>query len=131
MYIVRDDGAVTWLLLYLKAATIPHCMVGRVCHSICFPIQSASKYPHTAYVTSSSSQPQVFIADGVDSATEYIFTYDSGSESLQFTQPCTGSLCQHTFRVTNSSQVQQYTVSVAVRNVVGVGTASAPVTIGM
>ena len=79
----------------------------------------------------SSSQPPGFIAAGVDSSpTEYIFTYDSGSESLQFTQPCNGGSCQHTFRITNTSQVQQYTVSVAVRNVVGVGTASAPVTIG-
>ena len=70
----------------------------------------------------------MFIADGVDNSNEYIFTYDSGSESLNFTRQCTGSSCQHTF---NSSQVQQYTVSVAVRNAVGVGTASAPVTIGM
>ena len=76
-------------------------------------------------------QAPEFVAAGVDSSpTEYIFTYDNGSESLQFTQPCTGGSCQHTFRVTNISQVQQYTVSVAVRNVVGVGTASAPVMIG-
>jgi len=79
----------------------------------------------------SSSQPPVSIADGVDSSNEYVFTYDGGSESLNFTLHCTGGSCQHTFSVPNSSQVQQYTVSVAARNVVGVGTASAPVTIGM
>jgi len=79
----------------------------------------------------SSSQPPVSIADGVDSSNEYIFTYDSGSESLNFTRQCTGGSCQHAFSVPNTSQVQQYTVSVAVRNVVGIGTASAPVTIGM
>ena len=73
----------------------------------------------------------MFIVDGVDNSNEYIFTYDSGSESLDFTRQCTGSSCQHIFSVPNSSQVQQYTVSVAVRNVVGVGTASAPVTIGV
>jgi len=76
------------------------------------------------------SQPPVFIADGVDNSNEYIFTYDSGSESLNFTLQCAVGSCQHTFTVPNSSQVQQYTVSVATRNVVGVGTASAPVTIG-
>ena len=73
----------------------------------------------------------MFIADGVDNSYEYIISYDSGSESLNFTLHCTGGSCQHTFSVPNSSQVQQYTVSVAVRNLVGVGTASAPVTIGM
>ena len=73
----------------------------------------------------------MFIADGVDNSYEYIISYDSGSESLNFSLHCTGGSCQHTFTVPNSSQVQQYTVSVAVRNVVGVGTASAPVTIGM
>jgi len=73
--------------------------------------------------------PQVFIADGVDNSNEYIFTYESGSDSLNFTHQCTGGSCQHTFSVPNSSQVQQYTLSVAVRNVVGVGTASEPVTI--
>ena len=77
------------------------------------------------------------IAEGIDgSPTEYIFFYGTGSESLQFnvstgsTPQCTNSSCQHTFRVT-SSQVQQYTVSVAGRNVVGVGTASTPMTVGM
>jgi len=73
----------------------------------------------------------VFIADGVDNSYEYIFTYDSGYESPNFIRQCTGSLFQHMFSVPNSSQVQQYTVSVAIRNTVGVGTASAPVTIGM
>ena len=86
---------------------------------------------HFLYLFVSSSQPPKFIADGVDNSNEYIFTYDRGSDSLNFTHQCNGSSCQHTFSVPNSSQVQQYTVSVSVRNVVGVGTASAPVTIGM
>ena len=69
------------------------------------------------------------IAAGVDSSpTGYIFTFDNGSESANFTQQCTGSSCNYTFNV---DQVQQYNVSVEVRNVVGVGPASAPVTIGM
>ena len=103
-------------------------------YSIAWLGEFVTLFPHPISLKnitiSSSSQPQVFIADGVDNATEYIFTYDNGSGSFQFTQPCTGSLCQHTFRVTNTSQEQQYTVSVAVRNVVGVGTATAPATIG-
>ena len=74
------------------------------------------------------------IADGIDnSLTEYIFTYGTGSPTLVSTgstPQCTNSSCQHTFNDT-SSQVQQYTVSVAARNVVGVGTASTAVTVGM
>ena len=78
-------------------------------------------------------QAPVTIADGVDSSpTEYIFSYNGSpfSVSTGSTLQCTSSSCQHTFRVT-SSQAQQYTVSVASRNVVGVGTASIPVTLGM
>jgi len=86
-----------------------------------------STLPNGCAVVSSSQAP-VFIADMVDSSPiEYIFTYN-GSEPLEVPQQCTGDSCNHTFTVT---QVQQYNVSVAVRNVVGVGTASAPVTIGM
>ena len=75
------------------------------------------------------------IADGVDSSpTEYIFSYGTGSlipVSTGTAAPqCTSSSCQHAFRVA-SSQPQQYTVSVAARNVVGVGNASTPVIIGM
>ena len=75
------------------------------------------------------------IADGVDSSpTEYIFSYGTGSlipVSTGTAAPqCTSSSWQHTFRVA-SSQAQQYTVSVAARNVVGVGTLSTPVIIGM
>ena len=80
-----------------------------------------------------SSQSPVTIADGVDgSPTEYIFSYNGSpiSVSTGSTLQCTSSSCQHTFRVI-SSQVQQYTVSVAARNVLGVGTASTPVIIGM
>jgi len=81
-----------------------------------------------------SPQSPVTIADGVDSSpTEYIFSYGTGSPipvSTGSTPQCTSSSCQHTFRVT-SSQVQQYTVTVATRNVVGVGNASTPVIIGM
>ena len=82
----------------------------------------------------SSPQSSVTIADGVDSSpTEYIFFYGTGSPIPVTTgsiPQCTNNSCQHTFRVT-SSQVQQYTVSVAARNVVGVGTASTPVTVGI
>ena len=81
----------------------------------------------------SSSQSSVNITDGVDgSPIEYIFSYNGSPIPLSTgsTPQCTSSSCQHTFRVT-SSQVQQYTVSVAARNVVGMGTASAPVTVGM
>ena len=74
------------------------------------------------------------IADGVDSSpTGYVFSYGTGSPisvSTGSTLQCTSISCQHTFRVT-SSKVQQYTVSVAARNVVGLGTASTPVTVGM
>ena len=73
------------------------------------------------------------IANGVDSSpTEYIFSYNGSPIPLSTgsTLQCTSSSCQHTFRVT-SHEVQQYTVSVAARNVVGVGTASTPVTVGM
>ena len=92
------------------------------------------------YFTSSYQSPPspplqapVTIADGVDSSpTEYIFSYNGSPISVTTgsTLQCTSSSCQHTFRVT-SSQVQQYTVTVAARNVVGVGTASTPVTVGM
>ena len=66
-------------------------------------------------------------------ATHYIFSYGTGSPtpmSTNSTPQCTSSSCQHTFRAT-SHHVQQYTVSVAARNVIGVGTASTPVTVGM
>ena len=74
------------------------------------------------------------IADGVDgSPTEFIFSYGTGppisvltGSSLQ----CSSSLCQYTFRNIDF-QVQQYNVSVAARNVAGVGNESTPVTIGM
>ena len=81
-----------------------------------------------------ASQFPVTIADGVDGLpTEYIFSFGTGSPvavSTGSTPPCTNSSCQHTFRVI-SSQVQQYTVSAAASNVVGVGNASRPVTVGM
>ena len=74
------------------------------------------------------------IADGVDnSLTEYIFSYGTRppiSVTTGSTPQCGSSSCQHTFRAT-SPQVQQYTVSVAARNVVGMGNASTPVTVGM
>ena len=73
------------------------------------------------------------IADGVDSSpTEYIFSYNGSpfSVTTDSTPQCTSSSCQHTFNDT-SSQSQQYTVTVAARNVVGVGNASTPVTVGM
>ena len=74
------------------------------------------------------------IADGVEgSPTHYMFSYGTGSlipVSTNSTPQCTSSLCQHIFRAT-SYHVQQYTVSVAARNVVGMGTASTPVMIGM
>ena len=79
-------------------------------------------------------QSSLNIINGVDSSpTEYIFSYSTGSPisvSTGSTPQCNSSSCQHTFRVT-SSQVQQYTVTVAARNVVGLGTASTPVTVGM
>ena len=79
-------------------------------------------------------QPSLNITDGVDSSlTEYIFFYGTGSPfpvSTDSAPQCTYSSCQHTFNDT-SSQAQQYTVSVAARNVVGVGNASTPVIIGM
>ena len=78
-------------------------------------------------------QPPVSIADGIDSSPiEYIFSYGTGSPvsvSTNSTPQCTSSLCQHTFGDTDF-QVQQYNVSVAARNVVGVGNASTLVTIG-
>ena len=74
------------------------------------------------------------IADGVDgSPIEYIFSYGTGSPisvSAGSTLQCTSSSCQHTFRDTDF-QVKLYNVSVAARNVVGVGNASTLVTIGM
>ena len=74
------------------------------------------------------------VADGVDgSPTHFVFSYGTGSpisvptgSNLQ----CTSSSCQHTFSDT-SHHVQQYTVSVAARNVVGMGNASTTVTVGM
>ena len=79
------------------------------------------------------SQSPVTIADGVDSSpTEYIFSYGTGSPisvSTGSTTQCTSSYCQHTFREI-SSPVQLYNVSVAARNVVGVGNASRPWTVG-
>ena len=63
-------------------------------------------------------------------------TSSSMELSLQFnvstgsTPQCTSSSCQHTFNET-SSQVQQYTVTVAARNVVGVETANTSVIVGM
>ena len=81
----------------------------------------------------SSSQSSVNITDGVDSSlTEYIFSYNGSpfSVTTDSTPQCTSSLCQHTFNDTRS-QAQQYRVTVAARNVVGVGTASTPVTVGM
>ena len=74
------------------------------------------------------------IADGVDSSPiEYIFSYGTGSPisvSAGSTPLCTSSLCQHIFRDIDF-QVQWYNVSVTARNVVGVGNASTPVTVGM
>ena len=73
------------------------------------------------------------IASGIDSSpSEYIFSYNESPVpvSTGSTPQCSSSSCQHTFRV-SSSQAQQYTVTVAARNVVGVGTASTPVTVGM
>jgi len=78
-------------------------------------------------------QSPVSIADGVDSSpTHYIFSYNGSpiTVSTNSTPQCTSSSCQYTFRV-SSSQAQQYTVSVAARNVVGMGNASTPVTVGM
>ena len=81
-----------------------------------------------------SSQSPVTIADGVDSSpTEYIFSYGTGppiSVTTGSTPQCGSSSCQHTFNDT-TSQAQQYNVSVAARNVVGVGVPSTPVTVGM
>ena len=80
----------------------------------------------------SFSQPEVTIADGVDgSPTEYIFSYNGFPipTSTGSTPQCTSSSCQHTFN--RRMEIQQYTVSVAARNVVGLGNASTPVTIGM
>ena len=78
-------------------------------------------------------QSSLNITDGVDSSpTEYIFSYNGSPipVSTGSSPECTSSSCQHTFRV-SSSQVQQYTVSVSARNVVGVGAPSTPVTVGM
>ena len=72
-------------------------------------------------------------ADGVDgSPTEYIFSYGTGSPipvPTGSTPQCTSSSCQHTFRDINF-EVQQYNVSAAARNVVGLGNASTPWTVG-
>ena len=91
---------------------------------------------HVSSSIIASSQSRVTIAEGIDGPPSgYIFFYGTGSESLQFNVTtnsapwCTYSSCQHTFNNT-SSQVEQYTVTVAARNVVGVGNASTPVTVG-
>ena len=79
------------------------------------------------------TQSPVTIADGVDgSPTEYIFSYNGAPfpASTGLTPQCSNSSCQHVFNDT-SSQAQQYTVSAAAKNVVGIGTASTPVIIGM
>ena len=80
----------------------------------------------------SSSQSPVNITDGVDgSLTEYIFFYNGAATPVPTgSTGCTSSSCQHTFNDT-SSQAQQYTVTVAASNVVGMGTASASMMIGM
>ena len=74
------------------------------------------------------------IADGVNgSSIEFIFFYGIGSPislSTGSTPQCTSGSCQHLF-IVGDSQVQQYTVSVTARNVVGVGIESTPVTVGM
>ena len=74
------------------------------------------------------------IADGIDgSPTEFIFSYGTGppiSVSTGSTLQCINSFCQHIFRDIDF-QVQWYNVSVAARNIVGVGNASTTVTIGM
>ena len=74
------------------------------------------------------------ISDGVDSSPiEYVFSYGTGSPisvSAGSTSQCTSMSCQHTFREINS-QLQQYNVSVAARNVVGLGSASTLMAIGM
>ena len=94
-----------------------------------------SSYSRQVHVFAcSTSQSPVTIADEIDSSpTHYIFSYGTGSSipiSTNSTPQCTSSSCQHTFRAT-SHHVQQYTVSVATRNVVGVGNSSTPVTVGM
>ena len=100
------------------------------------PTTSAPPPPPPHHPFSSPSPPlqsPVTIADGVDSSpTEYIFSYNGSPfpVSTGSTPQCSSSSCQHTFRVT-SSQAQQYTVSVAARNLAGVGAASTPVTVGM
>ena len=79
----------------------------------------------------SFSQPQVTIADGVDSSPiEYIF-YGTGSPisvPTGSTPQCNSSSCQHTYN--KIMEVQQFKVSVNARNVVGLGNASTPVTVG-
>ena len=82
------------------------------------------------------SQSPVTIADGVDSSpTEYIFSYGTGSPitvSTGSTPQCNSSSCQHTYNTFReiSSPVQLYNVSVAAKNVVGVGNASRSWTVG-
>ena len=74
------------------------------------------------------------VADGVDSSpTEYIFSYETGSPisvSTGSTAQCNSGLCQHTFRDIDF-QVQVYNVSVAARNVAGMGNTSTTLTVGM
>ena len=73
------------------------------------------------------------ISDGVDSSPiEYVFSYGTGSPisvSAGSTSQCTTKSCQHTFREINS-QLQQYNMSVAARNVVGLGSASTLMAVG-
>ena len=108
---------------YLISPSAGHCLNNLL------PVALRYSYTIKLYLL----QSPVTIADGVDSSPiEYIFSYNGSPISVTTgsTPQCTSSSCQHTFRVT-SSQVQQYTVTVAARNVVGVGNASTPVTVGM
>ena len=107
----------------------PPCPSAGQCLNNLLPVALRHFYTIKLYLL----QSPVTIADGVDSSPiEYIFSYNGSPISVPTgsTVQCTNSSCQHTFRVT-SSQVQQYRVSVAARNVVGVGSASTPVTVGM
>ena len=87
---------------------------------------------YEAIVLLSFSQPQVTIADGVDSSPiEYVFSYGAGSlisVSTNSTPQCNSSSCQHTYN--KIMEVQQFKVFVNARNIVGLGNASTPVTVG-
>ena len=107
----------------------PPCLSAGHCLSNLLPVALRRSYTIKFYLL----QSPVTIAEGVDSSPiEYIFSYNGSpiSVSTGSTPQCTSSSCQHTFRV-SSSQVQQYRVSVAVRNVVGVGNPSLTATVGM